>query len=98
MALMQGTRSLGAQTLLTHADVTITGAAAAAMVVAANASRGTLIIGNGAAVCRIGDSNTAATRGIALAINATISIDTTDALYVYSASGTTISVMETIRP
>jgi hypothetical protein len=99
MPLVVGPGFLEPQNLVTHADAAITGAAAAAQILAANASRTTAWIANvGSNGARLGDANTAAAQGVALAAGATIAIETTAAIYAYSASGTTLALMEAVRP
>jgi hypothetical protein len=90
---------LGAQELVTHADATITAGAAAANLLNQNLSRATVYLYNvGSNSARIGDANTGALQGLPLAANQGIAIETTDPIYCYSASGTTIAMVETVRP
>lgn len=74
----------------TLADVTVTAAAAAAIVAAANATRKEIIIQSDPAntqEIRIGDSNTAAARGIVLEVGSTLILETTDVIYAYTGAG-----------
>jgi hypothetical protein len=90
---------LGAQNLVSYPDATITGAAAAAQILPSNPTRTSVYLYNvGSSNARIGDSSTGATQGAPVASNQGISIETTDAIYCYSASGTTIAILEAVRP
>ena len=89
-----------AQNYISHADVPLTGAAAAVQVLPANPARVTAICVNVGAsnAARIGDSSIGAAQGTVLAASGGVTLDTTSALYAYSFSGTTINCGETIRP
>jgi hypothetical protein len=107
MARAHETNSGGAnlaQTLVTHADVAIS-AAATSHYLTANSHRITAICYNVGTTngARVGDSAVGAAQGIAMPpASATgypyISIDNTDDIYIYSASGTTVGCMELVRP
>lgn len=77
------------------ADVVL-GAAAQTAIIAANPLRRGVIITNiGSNVVRIGDAtNTGAARGARLLQDQSITLETLDAIDGYSASGTTVSVLE----
>lgn len=82
-------------TLTTTADATA--GAAAAEIVAANSNRRKLILQNVSVNdARVGDSNVAAARGILLAAGASITLDTTAAVYAIRTGGTdaTIAILE----
>lgn len=87
-------------TLETVADVTVTAAAAAAVVLAANADRKSALIQSPATNTqdiRLGDSDTGAARGLILAPGDTMQVDVTDNIYAYTAAGTdqTLSIVYT---
>lgn len=78
-----------ATVLETIADVTC-GNAAQTLILAANANRRSAIIGALAAntgIIRIGDNGVTATRGAELNIGESITIESTEAIYVYNNSG-----------
>ena len=90
-----------AQNYVSHADTTLTGAASAAQVLAANLGRVTAICQNTGATnsARVGDSATAAAQGTLLAVaGAPVPLSATNAIYAYSASGTTVNCAEIVRP
>jgi hypothetical protein len=94
-----GARLLGAQTLVSYADVTITGGAAAVQLLAANSNRITAFIFNsGSNAARVGDTNIGASQGAPVQAGVGITIETTDAIYAYSASGTMLSILTSVRP
>lgn len=79
-----------ATVLDTAADVVIVAAAAAAIVKAALVTQRAVIITSLAAntqVCRIGDAATAAARGLELGIGDAVTIETTEAIYGWTAAG-----------
>lgn len=88
------------QSIVSHADQTITGAASAASVLAANPARLSVIVQNtgGSNNARIGDDTTASGVGYVLAPGDSIKLDTTAAIYCYSASGTAIGCTEIVEP
>lgn len=99
MALATAARAVASQQLKSHPDVAVAAAAAAAEIVAANPARVTLWLSNvGANPARIGDASAGAAQGFQLAAGATLPLDSTDAVYAYSASGTTLALVETYRP
>lgn len=86
--------SVASDTMTTPADVT-TGAAAE--IVAANASRKAVTIqalSTNTAVVRVGDSNVGASRGLELQAGQSVTIETTAAIYAYSAAAQKLAVME----
>lgn len=92
-----------ADNLVTVADVTVTAAAAAASILAANAKRYSAIItslSSNTQEVRLGDSNTGAARGIPILPGESVNIDTTAAIYAYTAAGDnqTLSVVYTDIP
>lgn len=83
--------------IVTTADVSITGAAAAAVVKAANTARREILIGNlaaNASVIRVGDSSTGASRGQEVSPGQTLTLSTEAAVYVYSPTTQSVSVIE----
>jgi hypothetical protein len=99
MSLIIGGAMLGAQTITTHADVAITGVAPAVKLLDKNVNRATVFIYNlGSATARIGDANTATAQGIPLPASTGITIETTDAIYAYAGTSTTLALVETVRP
>ncbi len=63
------------------------------VIVPADAGQECAVLTNvGSNTARIGDSNCGASRCVAVAAGATVTLCTTDAIYCYSASGTTIAV------
>ncbi|MBV8362444.1 MAG: hypothetical protein JO189_31600 [Deltaproteobacteria bacterium] len=98
MPIVTAAQQLGAQTMVTHADAAINGGAAAMQILPANASRVTVFIFNvGANTARLGDANTAAAQGAPLPSNQGITIETTDPIYAYAASNTTLAILEAVR-
>ena len=87
-------------TLVSHADVTLTAAASAVQVLAANANRIAAHCENtgGTNSARIGDATTDATHGLSLASGAEIPLGVTTAIYAFSTSGTTINCSEVVSP
>ena len=78
----------------TVADVALT-AATVTLISAADSTRKEILITNlstNAAVMRIGDSNTAAARGIEISPGQTVTLATTDAVYGYSVPGESVGV------
>lgn len=94
-------QGVAAQSYMSYADVSLTAAAAAVQVLAANPGRVTAVCQNTgtANAARIGDASVGANRGTVLYANgAGVTFDVTGALYAYSASGTTINCAEVVRP
>jgi hypothetical protein len=88
-----------AQNIVTHVDTSITGAASAVSLCAANTYRVTAIVRNtGSASMRVGDSTTDNTHGTPIAAGGIATFDVTGAIYVYSQSGTTAGCDEVVRP
>jgi hypothetical protein len=99
MSLVIGGATLGAQNITTHADVAISGGAGAAKLLDKNAGRATVFIYNlGSATARVGDANTATAQGVPLPASTGLTIETTDAIYAYADSSTTLALVETVRP
>lgn len=97
MPLVISSLLLGAQKMATHADVDLT--SGTVKLLDADPNRTTVFIFNlGAAAVRLGDAGTGAARGAPLAANAGITIETTDAIYAYSASAATLAILEALRP
>jgi hypothetical protein len=95
------TQGLAAQSYVSYTDVTLTAAAAAVQVLAANPGRVTAVCQNTGATntTRVGDASVGANRGAVLYPNgAGVTFDVTGAIYAYSASGTTINCAEVVRP
>jgi hypothetical protein len=91
------TQETKAATLTSTADVAL--AAASTIIKAANTTRRAIIITNthAANAVRIGEVSVAAARGAYLAPGASISLDTTAAVYGYDASAAvTVSVLEVL--
>jgi hypothetical protein len=99
MPLVEWALGTSPQVLVTHPDVGVTAGAPAALVLAANSNRLTAYIQNvGSNSARIGDSNTGASQGIPVAGGVAGTIEATGPIYAYSASGTTLAIVETVRP
>lgn len=84
----------------TTADVAIVGAAAAAVVLAANANRKEAFVTNLAANAdpvRVGDVNAGAARGVEVSPGQTLTVSTEAAVYVYSPSNQSVAVAEVIE-
>ena len=82
-----------ATTSTTYEDVAVTDPSA--QVLASNANRKEVILQNiGANPLRIGDSNVSNTRGIQISPNSSFILTSTASVYAYSASGSTLSIME----
>ena len=95
------TQGLAAQTYVSYTDVTLTAAAAAVQVLAANPGRVTAVCQNTGATntTRVGDASVGANRGTVLYPNgAGVTFDVTGAIYAYSANGTTINCAGVVRP
>jgi hypothetical protein len=95
------TQGLAAQSYVSYTDVTLTAAAAAVQVLAANPGRVTAVCQNTGATntTRVGDASVGANRGTVLYPNgAGVTFDVTGAIYAYSANGTTINCAEVVRP
>lgn len=78
-------------TVATVADVTVTAGAAAASVLAQNSARKKALISSpttNSQLIRIGDSNIGASRGTPLLQGQSIELETSAAIYAYTASGT----------
>jgi len=99
MSLIIGQRFLGAQNITTHADVAITGGAAAAKLLDINTARASVFIYNlGSSTARVGDASTATARGIPIAAGTGFTLETTAAVYAYADVSTTLSISEAVRP
>jgi len=99
MPIPQGTRLLGAQNLVSYPDLVIVAAASAVQILAANPNQITAFVyNNGSNPARIGDANVGATQGIPLIVGGGLTFEATGPLYAYSVSGTTISILATVRP
>lgn len=83
--------------LLSTADVVV--GAAAAVIIAANASRRSLLlVNNGGQPIRVGDSSITAARGILLVAGASLTLNTTGAVYGIreGASNSSVTVLEEV--
>lgn len=79
----------------TAADVALT-AAVATLVLGADATRRAALISNligNASSIRVGDSNTGAARGVQVGAGQTVTIEGTEAIYAYSATGQSVGVV-----
>jgi hypothetical protein len=95
------TQGLAAQSYVSYSDVSLTAAAAAVQVLAANSARVTAICQNTGATntARVGDVSVGVNRGAVLYANgAGVTFDVNSAIYAYSAAGTSINCAEVVRP
>lgn len=83
--------------LKSTADLAVVGAAAAVQVLPASATRRTAILtvkASSAGTARFGDNAIGAAQGVEIGVGQAITLETTDAIYVYSAAGATITMLE----
>ncbi len=98
MSLVLSPFIMGAQKMVTYTDAALVGGATVKLL-DANSNRTTVYIYNvGTVAARLGDADTGAARGAPLAASQGITIETTAAVYAYSASATTLTILEAVRP